>query len=152
MSSTGNSTLDDFYDPDSGSWFRFSLWILFLVAGASTVLICIAGNTIVVRNEELSCAGNCAMRVFPQIIFRMRATFHKMKELRNIDSLLHKNAARGREAAVSALNQNNVDVKRIKATFESHVQRIALLEGELKLERSQNGDLRERLDQQAGAI
>ena len=57
-----------------------------------------------------------------------------------------------REAAVSALNQNNVDVKRIKGTFESHVQRIALLEGELKLERSQNGDLHERLEQQAGAI
>merc|ERR1739841_107565 len=57
-----------------------------------------------------------------------------------------------REAAVSALNQNNVDVKRIKATFESHVQRIAVLEGELKLERSQSGDLRQQLDQQAGAI
>ena len=57
-----------------------------------------------------------------------------------------------REAAVSALNQNNVDVKRIKGTFESHVQRIAVLEGELKLERSQNGDLRQQLDQQAGAI
>ena len=57
-----------------------------------------------------------------------------------------------REAAVSALNQNNVDVKRIKGTFESHVQRIAVLEGELKLERSQSGDLRQQLDQQAGAI
>ncbi|MEO0663051.1 MAG: hypothetical protein AAFZ87_16060, partial [Planctomycetota bacterium] len=57
-----------------------------------------------------------------------------------------------REAAVAALNQNNIDVKRIKATFENQVQRIALLETDLKTERSSSGELRIKLDKQGEVI
>ncbi len=53
-----------------------------------------------------------------------------------------------RESAVTSLNQNNIDVKRIKGTYEAHVQRITALQSELANERAHVEHLRARIDEQ----
>lgn len=53
-----------------------------------------------------------------------------------------------RESAVTSLNQNNIDVKRIKGTYEAHVQRITSLQAELAAERAHAEQLRARIDEQ----
>ncbi len=48
-----------------------------------------------------------------------------------------------REAAVAALNQNNIDVKKIKGTFEAQVQQIAGLRAQAEAERKSSQDVRQ---------
>ena len=57
-----------------------------------------------------------------------------------------------RESAVAALNQNNIDVKKIKGTYEGHVQRISALQTELTNERAQTDGLRGHIDQRQETI
>jgi len=57
-----------------------------------------------------------------------------------------------REAAVTSLNQNNIDVKRIKGTYEAHVQRITSLQAELTAERTHTEQLRGEIDGMEAAM
>ena len=57
-----------------------------------------------------------------------------------------------REAAVAALNQNNIDVKRIKATFEGHGQKIAELEAQLEEGQRSATELRTVLEEREHTV
>ncbi len=56
-----------------------------------------------------------------------------------------------RESAGTSLNQSNIDVKRIKGTYEAHVQRITALQAELVNERAHVEQLQTRIDEQEHA-
>ena len=67
------------YDPDCGSWFQFAMYVLLAFSIVLTVMVCITGNTITVRNDELSCSGNCAIRVFPGLVRRIRDAIRRIR-------------------------------------------------------------------------